>query len=200
MVIVEGPDGAGKTTLCERLAEDFGLEICDWKTEMGLSRDEMKVYPVRRYYHALAEELQMNAARTALDKPLIHDRLYFSSLVYGPVMEGNIQMSEEDRRTIARVLIALACPIIVCLPPKSVVLKNVQNGEYQMEGVKEHIGDIYDLYPKVHRDHSGDSYYPFVMYYDYTGEFTEANYFTYEQLKIRVEHYLVRRAQRGLKA
>lgn len=195
MIIIEGPDGAGKTTLCQKIAEDFGLEICDWKAEMGLSRDEMKIHPVRRYYHALSEEFRMTVDQTALENPLIHDRLYFSSLVYGPILEGTIQMSEEDRRTIARILIALACPIILCLPPKEVVLKNVHGGDYQMEGVKEHTEDIYDLYPKVVR---GDAY-PFVMYYDYTDTIEAANYWTYDLLKARISMYLERRAQRGLK-
>lgn len=191
MIIVEGPDGAGKTTLCKRLAENFKLTVFDWEFEMGLSRDEMKVHPVRRYYTAFQREFQMHGDRLAL--PYIHDRFYFSSLVYGPLMEGTNQMTDEDRKTIARLIVALACPIICCLPPKEVVVQNVRGEGHQMDGVKEAVGDIYDMYTEV----MGQDY-PFVMYYDYTNTRPEPNFFDYDSLLSRIGHYLERRSKRGL--
>ena len=196
MIIVEGPDGAGKTTLCKRVAEDFDLEICDWEQEMDLTRDEMKEWPTRRYYYALAEEFQLNAPQTGLEKPWIHDRFYFSSLVYGPLMQGHNQMSEEDRKTIGRVILALACPVIVCLPPKPVVLDNMGQDRHQMDGVKDLISDIYDLYTSV----MSRSAYPFVMYYDYTDTMTAAGYLSYEELSRRIKFYLDRRGERMSKS
>lgn len=191
MIIVEGPDGAGKTTLCNKLAEDFGLEVMDWQTELGISRDDMKVNPTRRYYYALREELEDNDLLAGV----IHDRLYFSSLVYGPIQQGNIQMSREDQTLISRVILALACPIILCMPPKDVVLANVHNPDFhQMKGIREQISDIYDAYDQLFR--AKDKVYPYVMWYDYTGTRTESNFWNYEELAKRVKHYLDRRTER----
>lgn len=188
MIIVEGPDGAGKSTLCEKLESHFfqqGANRMDWMAEMGISRDEMKEVPTRRYYHALREAYGPCT--------YIHDRLFFSSLVYGPLMQGNIQMSEEDRKTISRTILALACPIIVCLPPREIVHMNVSGEGHQMEGVREIIDDIYDGYQEVIVSQA----YPFVMYYDYTGEFDQKpSYWDFDQLVIRVQHYFDRRKQR----
>lgn len=195
MIIVEGPDGAGKTTLCKKLSEDFVLPVMDWEQEWGLTRDEMKKDPTLRYYRSLQIEFGAAPYHSAgLGHPFIHDRFYFSSLVYGPLMEGSNQMSDEDRKTIARVLIALACPVILCLPPKEEVVKNVRGEGHQMEGVAEIIEDVYDLYSKVM---STDAF-PFCMYYDYTGTMPGSGYHNYDGIKSRVKLYLDRRAQRRI--
>lgn len=188
MVIVEGPDGAGKTTLCNRLAEDFPLEVMDWQVELGISRDDLKDNPTRRYYYALREEF----VDENLLPDVIHDRFFFSSLVYGPLMQGNIQMAEEDRKIISRTILAIACPLIVCMPPKPVVVDNVRGEGHQLEGVAEIIEDVYDAYLALMRSEA----YPFVMYYDYTDTMNRPNYHAYEELKIRVQNYMDRRARR----
>lgn len=191
MIIVEGPDGAGKTTLCKTIADDFGLEIMDWQVELGISRDDLKKNPTQRYYHALREELQDDGILS----DVIHDRLYFSSLVYGPIQQGNNQMSREDQKLIGRVLLAVACPIIICMPPKDVVLANVANeNQHQMEGIREQISDIYDSYHELFT--SKDDVFPWVMWYDYTGTRAESNFWHYDMLKTRIQHHLDRRAER----
>lgn len=191
MIIVEGPDGAGKTTLCLKLEKQFaeqGVELMNWEKTLGVSRDDLKEDPARRYYLSLREAFGPCI--------FIHDRLYFSSLVYGPLMQGNIQMSEEDRKTIARAILSLACPIIVCMPPKAVVVENVRGEGHQMEGVSGIIEDIYDGYLELF----SKSNFPFVMYYDYTGSGTPAaaSDHSYEALVVRVQHYLDRRYQRTM--
>jgi thymidylate kinase len=70
--IVEGPDGAGKTTLVNRLQEMFG-------------------YPVKhRNKPKNEEEKQMMLAGYAYDIAtggnFIYDRCWYSEMVYGPVM------------------------------------------------------------------------------------------------------------------
>lgn len=190
MLIVEGPDGSGKTTLCQKLAEDFDIPIMNWETELGISRDDLKENPTQRYYHALALELSDSRGQ----RPFIHDRLYFSSLVYGPLMQGNIQMSPEDSKLISRLLLAFACPIIMCMPPKDVVLENMKKDDHQMEGVRELQGDVYDAYQALFT--AKDQVFPYCLWYDYTETQKGDNYWNYDLLKPRIEFYLNRRAQR----
>ena len=78
MILVEGPDGAGKTKLSKMIAEHFDLERV--APQKG---GQMPVVPVRnRVYRALGKAVQGH-------KPAkVYDRLYFSELVYGSVLRG----------------------------------------------------------------------------------------------------------------
>jgi thymidylate kinase len=174
VIIVEGPDGAGKTTLVEHLAGEFNIKV----GERGVA-DRDKLYTVTRSdtYNALGL-----AVRGNLDAK-IWDRLFFSEMVYAPVVGRECEFSTEEQIFVRRILTCLGCPIIVCLPPWEVVKANVA-GSKQMDGVEENLKHIYAAYQRVCEG------MPWVMFYDYTHEQRDAGYVGIDHLRTGIKHYL----------
>lgn len=181
MIIVEGSDGAGKSTLVANLAEDLELGIGQRAT-----KDRSKLYEVTQQdtYTALG------AAVKADENPQIWDRLFFSEMVYAPIVGRDCEFSHEEQVFIKRVLGAMGCPLILCMPPFGVVKKNVEAAE-QMEGVKEGLDHIYACY----REMSNPAQW--VLHYDYTGTETAANFKTYSQIVEVCKHYIEHRKRRS---
>lgn len=152
MFIVEGPDGAGKSTLVSQLQADLGLDI----GKRAVS-DRSKLYEVTRRdtYTALSEGVNAHEA------PKIWDRLFFSEMVYAPIVGRPCEFSFEEQIFIKRVIGAMGCPIIICRPPLVTVEENVLKAD-QMSGVKENITGIYKAYGSVAET------MPWVVWYDYT--------------------------------
>lgn len=187
MIIVEGPDGAGKSTLVEQLVDDFGFVVGERATT-----DRDKLYEVTRQdtYCALGLEVEGNADTT----PRIWDRLFFSEMIYSPVMGRKCQFSSEEQTFIKRVINAIACPVIMCYPTWEVVKENAE-AEHQMEGVNENLRAIYEAYRTVCQGMS------WVIWYDYTGKTKHGvgGYKDYEYLKEDIHHYLEHRYKRSWK-
>lgn len=192
LIVCEGPDGAGKSTLVDTLSDDLGLEI----GVRGVA-DRSKLYEVTRRdtYTALSEAVKGNA------KPKIWDRLFFSELVYAPMAGRTSEFDQEESIIIKRVMQSIGCPVIVCLPPWETVKKNVEGTE-QMAGVHENLESIYQAYTSLF---SGMSW---IMWYDYTGTHTfgendnplhpspRGSQKTYEQLVESLEYYIADRQKR----
>lgn len=96
MIICEGPDNSGKTTLANELAERFGLEYCksrgpgtnyDWWMQILTDSPE-----------ALSE--------------VVLDRFYFSELVYGIIVRGRIKLDPQQREVVES-LLTTAQPLVV---------------------------------------------------------------------------------------
>lgn len=154
MIIVEGPDGAGKTTLVQDLHAAFDLPIGQRATK---NRDHLYKTTRQDTYTAIAADLV---------NPLCHvwDRLYYSEFCYAPIVKREIVFTEEDNRVIRPALENQAL-IVLCLPPFQVVRDNVEKSE-QMAGVNMNIGPIWRWYSllgdrlvKAHR---------WTVRYDYT--------------------------------
>lgn len=177
MIVVEGPDGAGKSTLVKHLSEKFGLEI----GERGVANRDF-LYKVTRQdtYRALSEAVKG-------DTPVkIWDRLWISEYVYHGIHPGRpCEFTESDTVLIRNLMNALACPFIVCLPPYQTVAENVA-AVHQMEGVKGAVKEIYGHYV------DGELPWPLTTFhYDYTTD--PGSIFAVENI---VSHYLQRRKER----
>jgi GTPase SAR1 family protein len=182
MIIVEGPDGAGKTTLVDSLVGDLMLDKGKRAT-----KDRNKLYEVTRQdtYTALAKGVKGHK------KPLIWDRLFFSEMVYSPLVGRACEFSAEEQVFVKKILSTLACPIIMCRPTLDVVEKNVLEAD-QMEGVKENVRGIYNAYGSVAED------MPWLIWYDYTEELTgKGSFKTYEEIVFAIEHYMTHRSVRS---
>ena len=141
MLIIEGPDGAGKTTLAKKLSEDLGIDLSKYSRLTQEERNKLSragsVKP--RVYGALG------VAVAGRKDPVIHDRMFFSELVYGQVLRGSSVFSFQEERMVLDILHAMGVPVIFCLPPVRDVYDNLGANE-QMEGVRENIDKIYKGY------------------------------------------------------
>jgi hypothetical protein len=131
MIIIEGPDGAGKTTLAQELSSRYGFRIGGTRGPNDNVRG--------RVYSALG------AAVAGAGPIRIYDRLFYSELVYGPILRGRCLFSPIEQNHIHHVLEVLRCPIIFCLPDLDVILKNLEQKEH-LEGVRENIAAIHASY------------------------------------------------------
>lgn len=139
MIIAEGPDGGGKTRLSKIIAKHFDLEVV--APQRG---GKVPTVPVRnRVYRALGKAVQGN-------KPAkVYDRLYFSELIYGRVLRGEVAFTPAESAFVDNVLLALNAPIIFCIPEDyDLCVSNLKKAD-QLEGVKEHYDQIYENYVKT---------------------------------------------------
>lgn len=182
MIIVEGPDGAGKSTLVKSLCQMYGLTVGERGTK---NRDLLYTVTVPDTMRALSCAVHGNEAS------LVWDRLYYSDFVYAPLQRRPVAFSAVQQAHIDAVIEAIRCPIIVCLPPFEVAAMNSAK-VHQMTGVEENFETIYNHY----RDmcyRVGDASKPFPdhrVVYDYTDDDT------HEQVFEEIEDYLDNRQER----
>lgn len=79
-IIVEGPDGAGKTTLVEQLKHQMHAEVLHF-SKPSEGDDQFMMY---------ADAITANSG-----KNIIMDRAWYSELVYGPVMRDGSKLADQ---------------------------------------------------------------------------------------------------------
>lgn len=116
-LIVDGPDGGGKSRVIERLGMDRihlkslrggvgGTTLAGWA-----GADDAPV--------AYARQLREAPDNTAFD------RFYLSELLYGPMLRGESAITDEEVTLVKRVERAMQIPTLVCLPSYATTLQNV---------------------------------------------------------------------------
>lgn len=84
--IIEGPDGAGKTTLMEKIkAAHKGAVVCHF----GKPETDEDAY---NYWQVYMQAIKKNADAEVV----IFDRCWYSDMVYGPVMRGRHEMTVDN--------------------------------------------------------------------------------------------------------
>lgn len=158
MIIVEGPDGAGKSTLVKELQELFPQLLIG---ERGVD-DRDKLWEVTRpdTYRAICESLTS-------ENPHIWDRLFWSEFAYWRITSRECQFTGRDEHLIPNLIADLKVPVIWCMPPFEIVKENVMK-EHQMEGVIRHIESIYELYQGMSKSPTLMPRGLNVVMYDYT--------------------------------
>lgn len=180
MIIVEGPDGAGKTVLCGQICKEFPdlkMERIDHKDEE--EEKKRRILSVRRRVYQGLGRAVIGGSPIEL-----HDRFFYSEVVYGNLLRGDSRFTNEECEFINRVLEALNPPVIFCLPPLEVVKENL-GGQKHMIGVKENIGAIYNTYCGIVSLASS------TIVYDYTKHDPRIALFPI------IENYMERRARRA---
>lgn len=178
MVILEGCDGTGKTTLAERLSGDLGLRIGLRGTQ---NRDDLWKVTKGDTYKALAHAVE------GYHLPFIWDRLGpFSDPIYAKVLGREDAFNVEELRHCFEIIKVLRCPVIVCHVPLDVAYENAMIGS-QMRGVLPNFEQIHALYERM-RDLVLEWGHGYV--YDYRVPSA------YEDIKQHIETYLARRRQR----
>jgi hypothetical protein len=154
-IILEGPDGSGKTTLREQLIEMFPQLIV--MPSFKDSRGKLS------YPEWLKKQMFMDKEIGIL----LYDRFYYSELVYGPILRGKVDIPQPLKVTTARVLEDTAF-LIYCNLDYSELVKYVTT-QPQMEGVLPNLGEIYRSFERI----IGDVYARYwhsrrYLYYDWT--------------------------------
>lgn len=168
MIVIEGPDGSGKTTLAKRLYKDLN--------ERGrnvLMDERSRDVPKDAFQNAM--DALANMMRWHHDpeqyRPIIYDRLMASELIYGQALRGKWVNGMNPRSVSAMfsMMAFHAIPMILCQPPFSAVENNVKQSD-QLDGVVNHIKQIYDMYDalfhSLYREKVGKV--PYIFNYDYT--------------------------------
>lgn len=134
-IIVEGPDGGGKTQLINHLRREF--------PELGLVRNGLGPdQDLERWWIVVL-------ATTGEDSPgiPIHDRFFYSELVYGPILRGYMKVGQKLVDEI-RAGLRQEALLIYARPSREALELGVQTEE-QMEGVRNKFTELVEAYDRL---------------------------------------------------
>lgn len=153
MIIVEGCDNTGKTTLIDQLIQPFPTlqRMRSIGNQPGLAK-------------WLSEALLENQNVTTK----IYDRFFFSELVYGPVLRGRTRFTGVEKDLILGMLAAIKPLVILCSPPPSTVSKTIYKRP-QMGGVIDRWVTLNEKYHTVIKPLLIERKIPYLEY-DFTEE------------------------------
>lgn len=100
IIIIEGPDGAGKSTLAKKLSKQTG-------------------YPIKRFSYPRTSEEQLKMHDTyreiiTTENNFIMDRCWYSEMVYGPIKRDQSWITVEQMYTYEKILATQGAMIIHC--------------------------------------------------------------------------------------
>lgn len=160
-IIVEGPDGSGKSTLVNHLQEKLGMGIARRASESASGP-----VPDLAGWHE-DEKLRMSGSSS---EPLIYDRHpLFSEPIYAPLareVRPQPPFDEPGWVSLQRDYLSRFCILVLCLPPQWVVKHNVTRGGVQMPGVTSNIVKIFNAYDAFRRNNAWPTHR--LYHYDYT--------------------------------
>lgn len=153
MIILEGPDNAGKTTLSLELHRVFG-----WPVEHSNKPELLQYEGPDREFMAYMHSIQHLSP-----KAIIRDRTYaISENVYGPIVRGQSMLGVYQEQSL-KYLAQTQIPLVYCRPPLKNILATTKK---EMKGVCENhmaIVNRYDSMIELLEDCG-----MFVFRYDYT--------------------------------
>jgi hypothetical protein len=152
-VIVEGPDGSGKSTMVERIHTTLGLPVHPRaSTSKGGPVDDLAGWVEAD----LAWMQGPNTVANVYDRhPIISEPIYGPS-VRGWAMPGFRAVTDRFQLASRRLEIAKYAAVIFCRPPIHVVRANVEATlDNQMPGVLSALPVIYSGYQQVERHWPG---------------------------------------------
>ncbi len=163
IIIVEGMDGTGKTTLVQQLAHRLVVQPGKFVGSLGPS-DDYRLVLVNRTISEIAE-LETASAEGWFKR--LYDRFpLISEAVYGPVLRGR-NCFGGLYYPLRRRLLALKTVIVYCRPDMEVIQANVQQAP-QMSGVLEHFRELLNAYDKLFVELTDSPVNSYITIFDYT--------------------------------
>lgn len=164
IIIVEGMDGTGKTTLVQQLAHRLEVKPRKFVGSLGPSDDHRLVLVDRT-------KSEITELGTASEEGRPVKRLYdrfplISEAVYGPILRGHNCFGGLYYPLRGK-LLALKAMIIYCRPGREVIQANVQQAP-QMRGVLEHFGELLGAYDKLFMELTESPVNSYITVFDYT--------------------------------
>lgn len=149
MIVVEGVDGSGKSTLINSLSYELKLKVHP-RASSSVGG------PVKDIFGWAARDLDQWHQQST---PHIYDRHpLISEPIYGPVVRGHLdhRFSTPEGRRIQQMFKELSL-VILCKPPIQEVMSNISDPLHdQMDGVADHAAALYHLYafwvPTAHQN------------------------------------------------
>lgn len=133
-IIIEGPDGAGKSTLAKSLADRLGMNILKMTANGGQSVPEYK-------------------QKLACDGVII-DRCWVSEQVYSDLFGREPRIGNDDAEALTEFCGFAGIQIIVLLPPLHVVISRLNaRGDEYADVVCPNITEIYKRYQEWAEEH-----------------------------------------------
>ena len=148
--IIEGPDGAGKSTLVSDIRDQV----------------DGTVFYRHQGPFATAEVMgeSLDAFKDGLASGADHcpfDRLHFGEVVYGPILRGHANLSDRDAVRLNQFFRFMGARNVLCLPPWDIVRANyLSNREDQLPNDTRVLEEIYEAYKRRQQY--------FDVVYDYT--------------------------------
>lgn len=133
-IIIEGPDGAGKSTLAKSLADRLDMNILKMTANGGQS--------VPEYVQKLACD------------GVIIDRCWVSEQIYSDLFGREPRIDNDDAEELTKFCGFARVPIIVLLPPLHVVISRLnERGDEYADVVCPNIVEIYKRYREWAKEH-----------------------------------------------
>lgn len=116
IIIIEGPDGSGKTTLAEKLSKQTGYPVVHRSQPKS---EEEKLQMLREYVDAIDA-----------GKNVIFDRCWYSEMAYGPVMRDESVITYPEMYLLEEKLARHGALIIYCTDkPRTLWRRATKRGE-----------------------------------------------------------------------
>jgi thymidylate kinase len=161
ILLLEGPDGAGKTTLSEKLRQHFSDNKMVHIVKHGPYKDVSPEHLCRIYFRGMSPAL-------TFDDHVIMDRSWISEPIYGNVYRGGANRIDlPRRRMLERAALSRGGIVIHCQPTFEACAKAFESRpeEEYLDNVKQ-LKEVYDEYealplltslPVVHYDYERDT-------------------------------------------
>lgn len=131
IIVLEGPDGSGKTTLARQLAERYHLHY----HHEGVPPVDV---PPLLWYGAVIEQRRRGC--------WVFDRLALGERVYGPIVRGRDRFGDDGWRVMQRLLRAVGAVQVLCLPAYDVCYAAWASGREELLTDEDAFRRSYDSY------------------------------------------------------
>ena len=160
IIILEGPDGAGKSRLCDELRLVLSKDRLTHIFRHGPYKDISSEDLCKIYFRSMSQAL-------TYDDHVILDRCWLSEPIYGAVYrKGANRVDRQRQRMLERCALSRGAVVIRAQPPLDVCITNfLSRKDLEYLDNTQQLTDVYDMYERLVVDKQTDL--P-VIHYDYT--------------------------------